>query len=47
MPKLDHFKLQKSSYYALGPIMENKGMLTGTYSVIKDIFSSNNGDYGF
>ena len=27
--------------------MENKGMLVGTYSVLKNIFSSNNKDYGF
>ena len=27
--------------------MENKGTLAGIYSVLKNIFSSDNGDYGF
>ena len=47
MPKLDHLKLQKSSYYTLGPIIENKGTLAGTYGVLKNIFGGDNGDYSF
>ena len=47
MPELDRLKPQKSSYYALGPIMENKGILAGTYGVLKNIFGGNNRDCGF
>ena len=47
MPELDYFKPQKSFYYILGPIMENKGMLVGIYSVLKNIFGGDNRDYSF
>ena len=47
MLELDRLKPQKSSYYALGPIMENEGILAGIYGVLKNIFSSNNRDYSF
>ena len=47
MPELDRLKPQKSSYYALGPIIENKGTLVGIYGVLKNIFSGDNGDCGF
>ena len=47
MLKVDRLKPQKSPHYVLGPILENKGMLAGTYSVLKNIFSGNNGEYGF
>ena len=47
MPELDRLKPQKSSYYALGPIIENKGTLAGIYSILKNIFGGNNRDYSF
>ena len=47
MLELDRLKPQKSSYYALGPIIENKGMLVGTYGILKNIFGGNNRDYSF
>ena len=45
--ELDRLKPQKSSYYILGPIIENKGILAGIYGVLKNIFSGNNKDCGF
>ena len=47
MPELDRLKPQKSSHYALGPIMENEGTLAGTYGVLKNIFGGDDGDCGF
>ena len=47
MPDLDCLKLQKYSYYALGPIIENEGTLAGTYSILKNIFGGDDGDYSF
>ena len=47
MLKVDCLKLYKFSHYILGPILKNEGMLKGTYSVLKNIFGGNNGEYGF
>ena len=47
MLKVDRLKLYKFFYYILGPIFKNKGMLKGTYGVLKNIFSGNNGEYRF
>ena len=47
IPELDRLKLQKSSYYTLGPIIENKGTLTGMYSILKNIFGGDDRDCGF
>ena len=47
MLKVDHLKLCKFFYYILGPILENEGILKGTYSVLKNIFGGNNKKCGF
>ena len=47
MLELDHLKPQKSSYYVLGPIIENEGTLAGTYGVLKNIFGGDDRDYSF
>ena len=47
MLKVDRLKPYKFFYYILGLIFENKGMLKSTYSVLKNIFSGNNREYGF
>ena len=47
MLKVDCLKLYKFFYYVLSPIFKNKGMLKGTYSVLKNIFSGNNREYKF
>ena len=45
--ELDRLKPQKSFYYALGPIIENKGILAGMYGILKNIFGGDNRDCGF
>jgi hypothetical protein len=47
MPIIDHLLLQKLCYFALGPILKNKGTLKGIYGVLRNIFSGNNGEYRF
>ena len=47
MLELDRLKPQKSSYYALGPIIENKGILVGIYSIFKNIFGGDDRDCSF
>ena len=47
MPTVNYFPLQRLYHFALGPILENKGTLEGIYSVLKNIFSGDNGEYGF
>ena len=47
MPKVDYLKLYKFSHYVLGLIFENKSTLEGTYGILKNIFSGNNGEYRF
>ena len=47
MSIIDCLLPQKLCHFALGLILENKGTLEGIYSVFRNIFSSNNGEYGF
>jgi len=47
MPIIDRLPLQKLRYFVLGPILENKGTLEGTYGVLRNIFSGDNSKYGF
>jgi len=47
MPIIDYLLPQKLRHFILGPILENKGTLKGTYGVFRNIFSGNNGEYGF
>ena len=47
MSTIDYFPLQKLYHFALGLILENKGTLKGTYGVLKNIFSGDNGEYSF
>ena len=47
MLKVDRLKPYKFPYYVLGLILENEGTLEGTYSILKNIFSSNNREYRF
>ena len=47
MPIVNRLPLQKLYHFAFGPILENKSTLKGTYGVLKNIFNSNNGKYGF
>ena len=47
MLKVDCLKPYKFPYYVLGPILKNKGMLKGTYSVFKNIFNGDNREYRF
>ena len=47
MPIIDYLLLQKLHYFALGLILKNKGTLKGIYSVLKNIFSGDNGECKF
>ena len=47
MPTIDCLPLRKLYYFALGPILENKGTLKGMYGVLKNIFGGNDSKCGF
>ena len=47
MPIINRLLLRKLYYFILDPILENKGTLESIYSVLKDIFSGDNGERGF
>ena len=47
LPIVDCLPLQKLYYFTLGLILENKGTIKGTYSVLKNIFSGDNDECGF
>ena len=47
MSIIDYLLPQKLYHFALGPILKNKGTLEGIYSVLRNIFSGDNGEYGF
>jgi len=47
MPTVDRLPPQKLYHFALGPILENKGTLEGTYGVLRNIFGGNNSECGF
>ena len=47
MPIINYLFPQKLRHFALGPILKNKDTLKGIYGVLKNIFSDNNGEYGF
>ena len=47
MPIIDRLPAQKLHYFALGPILKNKGTVEGTYGVLRNIFSGDNSEGGF
>jgi len=47
MPTIDRLLLRKLHHFILNPILENKGTLEGTYSVFKNIFGGDDGEYRF
>jgi len=47
MPTADYLPIQRLHHFTLGPILENKGTIKGTYSVLRNIFGGNNGEGGF
>jgi len=47
MPIIDYLLLRKLRHFILGLILKNKGTLEGTYSVLRNIFSGDNGECGF
>ena len=47
IPLVDRLPPRKLQHFALSPILENKGTLEGTYGVLKNIFSSDDGKCGF
>jgi len=47
IPIIDRLLLQKLRHFILGLILENKGTLEGTYSILRNIFGGNNSEYRF
>ena len=39
LPLIERLPLRKTPYYSLGPILENEGTISGTYSVIDIVFT--------
>ena len=47
MPLVNRLPLQKLYHFALSLILENEGTLKGIYSVLRNIFSSDDSKYDF
>ena len=39
LPSIERLPPRKTPHYSLGPILENKGTISGTYSVIDIVFT--------
>src|SRR5438552_4195240 len=39
LPSIEHLPPRKTPHYGLGPILENEGMISSTYSIIDKVFT--------